>query len=38
MATRRLASAIEAQIGSAGGAEVRRASLAQAAVFSQTDR
>jgi hypothetical protein len=31
-------SAIEAQTGLAEGAEVRRASLAQAAVFSQTDR
>ena len=38
MAARRLASAIEAQIGSAGGAEVRRASLAQATEFSRTDR
>ncbi len=37
MATR-LASAIEAQTGLAEGAEVRRASLAQVAVFSQTDR
>ena len=37
MATR-LASAIEAQTGLAGGAEVRRASLAQGAVFSRTDR
>jgi hypothetical protein len=34
----RLVSAIDAQTGLAGGAEVRTASLAQAAVFSQTDR
>jgi hypothetical protein len=37
MATR-LVSAIEAQTGLAGGAEVHWVSPAQAAVFSQTDR
>ena len=34
----RLVLAIEAQIGLAGGADMRRAGLAQAAVFSRTDR
>jgi hypothetical protein len=37
MATR-LVSAIEARTGLAGGAEVRRANLAQAAVFGRTDK
>ena len=34
----RLVSAIKARTRLAGGAEERKASLAQAAVFSQTDR